>query len=441
MVKTPIADFLNDYNQKEMVRLHMPGHKGVSFSGPENNDITEICGADSLYSPSGIILESENICSSIFNTKRTLYSTEGSSQCIKAMVYLLNYVKKSERIKILAFRNVHKSFIYACALNDCEVDFINSDDNDDSVLSCRISCERIEHLLSNNTYDAVYLTSPDYLGKMSDIKSISEICHRHNAIMLVDNAHGAYLHFLNEKMHPIDLGADICCDSAHKTLPVLTGGAYLHLSDNVPNVLVDNAKEAMNMFGSTSPSYLILNSLDLCNKYLDEKMAIALKKMTDMTKATKHILSDNGWKVIESEPLKITVVAPKGKTGFEIADMMRKRGVECEFADKNFVTSMFSTFNSEDDVRKFIQSLKENDEKEASIIPSVHGCKKVMDIRRAMYSSKETVKCEKALNRICSDVHVSCPPAVPIVMPGELIDQQAIDLLNYYEIKYIDVVK
>ena len=114
----------------------------------------------------------------------------------------------------------------------------------------------------------VYLTSPDYLGFVQDVAGLSAVCHAHGLPLLVDNAHGAYLHFLKEgSRHPIQLGADLCCDSAHKTLPVLTGGAYLHLG---PSVQADEAavRNALALFGSTSPSYLILQSLDAANAIL-----------------------------------------------------------------------------------------------------------------------------------------------------------------------------
>ena len=229
----PICHFVQEYAEANALRLHMPGHKGVAFSGPEREDITEICGADSLYSASGIIDESEKICSGLFNSKKTLYSTEGSSQCIKAMVYLLKYTRKHSRTRILATRNVHKSFLYACALCDCDVDWIYSEEDKSSVCSCKVCSDRVDRILETEEYDGVYITSPDYLGNLADVKGIAEVCHKHDVPLLVDNAHGAYLHFLDEKMHPLDLGADICCDSAHKTLPVLTGGAYLHFSEEM----------------------------------------------------------------------------------------------------------------------------------------------------------------------------------------------------------------
>jgi arginine/lysine/ornithine decarboxylase len=130
---------------------------------------------------------------------------------------------------------------------------------------------------------------------MPDIKSISAICKKHGVLLIVDNAHGAYLEFLSEPMHPIKLGADICCDSAHKTLPVLTGGAYLHISPESAKLFADKAKKSLALFGSTSPSYLILQSLDAANKYIAdgyrEKLAEFIKAVIDIYLAEKTLIA------------------------------------------------------------------------------------------------------------------------------------------------------
>ena len=149
------------------------------------------------------------------------------------MVYLLSLYGKQQGKKplIAAARNAHKAFLTAAAMLDAEVQWLYPR-HPDSYLSCDLSPEELEEFLQSapEKPTAVYLTSPDYLGNTADIRRLAEVCHRWGVLLAVDNAHGAYLKFLPKSMHPIDLGADICCDSAHKTLPVLTGGAYLHLS-------------------------------------------------------------------------------------------------------------------------------------------------------------------------------------------------------------------
>ena len=271
-METPICDFVKKYAESGAMRLHMPGHKGVSLLGMERMDITEIGGADSLYEASGIIRESERNASALFGSE-TFYSTEGSSHCIRAMLYLtaLHAKQTGKKPLIAAGRNAHRTFLSAAALMDFEVMWLTAE-NQESYLSCRIGARELEEKLraAEKKPTAVYLTSPDYLGNTADIAAIAEVCHRQEILLLVDNAHGAYLRFLPESRHPIDLGADICCDSAHKTLPALTGAAYLHVSDRAADLFRGQAKNSLALFGSTSPSYLILQSLDAVNRYLAE---------------------------------------------------------------------------------------------------------------------------------------------------------------------------
>ena len=244
MMDTPICDFVRAYNEKSPVRLHMPGHKGAPFLGCEALDITEFDGADDLFCPDGIIEKSEKNASEIFGA-HTFYSTGGSTLAIQTMLRLFLLYSKERNVppKILAARNVHKAFINAAALLNIDVDFIYPK-SAASYYSCPIKKSDVERALSSDSsVSAVYITSPDYIGNISDIKGISEICKKRGVLLLVDNAHGAYLKFLKDDLHPIALGADMCCDSAHKTLPVLTGGAYLHISKNAPDFLFQNVKQ------------------------------------------------------------------------------------------------------------------------------------------------------------------------------------------------------
>ena len=222
-MQTPIADFIRKYIDSDISRLHMPGHKGKGTLGCEQWDITEIEGADALYEADGIIRQSCENASTLFGSATTLYSTEGSSQCIRAMLYLaITNRRHRGRPVVVAARNVHKAFVYAAALLDFDVVWLYPQQGVNSICSCPITAEQVESTLAGLEMPpaAVYLTSPDYMGGMADISAIAKVCHRHGTILAVDNAHGAYLKFLPQSLHPLDLGADICCDSAHKTLPV-----------------------------------------------------------------------------------------------------------------------------------------------------------------------------------------------------------------------------
>lgn len=440
---TPIADFVRTYAASNMSRFHMPGHKGKSMLGCENYDITEIHGADSLYEADSIIAESEKNATELFGSAKTLFSTEGSSQCIRAMLYLAMLQKKEGvRPTIVAARNVHKAFIYAATLLDFDAIWLWPEEQSESICSCLISPKEIEAVLQENkSVVAVYITSPDYLGGQADIKEIAEVCHRNGTVLAVDNAHGAYLRFLEPSQHPLDLGADICCDSAHKTLPVLTGGAYLHISKNAPKVFLEQAKYAMGLFGSTSPSYLIMTSLDLCNQYLIDNYKERLQRIIKVKDDCVVQLVDAGWRVRNSDPLKLTIEIPNGVSSHALTEKLRQHHVECEYADSDFVVFMYTPENMEEDLEQIILALGENKftYKEKERLPVVHTTQ-MMSIREAMFATPETVPIKDALGRICRVPTVSCPPAIPIAVPGELIDADVIKLFEYYGIENVDVV-
>ena len=171
-MNTPIADFVKNYAYDEYARFHMPGHKGNAFLGCEAYDITEVKGADALYEADGIIAESEKNAAYLFGSGRTVYSTEGSSQCIKAMLHLaLTYKKRSGRPYVIAARNAHKAFLYAVALLDLDVVWLWPDEMN-SICSCKVTAGQIAEEINKRDEMpiAVYLTCPDYLGGMLDIE-------------------------------------------------------------------------------------------------------------------------------------------------------------------------------------------------------------------------------------------------------------------------------
>lgn len=442
-MKAPICDFVKEYAKSNSLKLHMPGHKGKELLGFESLDITEIDGADSLYEASGIIAESEANASTIFGCD-TYYSTEGSSQCIRAMVYLLMLHAKNngEKPYILAGRNAHKTFHSAIALVDIDVDWIYPD-NAENYLSCNISAERISEILKkcDKKPTAVYLTSPDYLGNVLDISGIADVCHKNGILLAVDNAHGAYLKFLTSSKHPIDLGADICCDSAHKTLPVLTGGAYLHLANGLKNELGANVKNALSLFGSTSPSYLILQSLDMANVYL-EAYGNRLSTFISRVDLLKNQLSQGGYDLYGNEPLKIMVQTKKyGYYGNEFAKILNEKGIVCEFADSDFVVLMLTPeIEDLDKIAEIMLSILKKEAKDEAI-PKFSLPKRGMSIREAVLLPFEALPVEQCLGRVVAITSVGCPPAVPIAVAGEVIDENVLACFKYYGIKECNVVK
>ena len=441
-MKTPIVSFLKSYQEKSPVRMHMPGHKGAGILGFEGMDLTEIYGADELFAAEGIIKESEQNASSLFGCP-TYYSTQGSTLCIQTMCTILcqDAKSKGKKPKILAGRNAHRSFIHAAALLDFEIEWLygNSD-----YLSCKIHAEDLEKAIIESLPTAVYLTNPDYLGNLLDIQSLASVCKKHNVLLAIDNAHGAYLRFLEPSLHPIDLGADLCCDSAHKTLPVLTGGAYLHLSDSLNQVWKNDVKHFMEYFSSTSPSYLIMASLDATNEVLDTTFKKSLSECIQRVDGLKNALIQHGYTILSGEPMKITISTKEfGYTGNEIANLLMECDIYPEFYDSDYIVLMPSPYNTKDDLKRLETCLCGIDRKPILINkpPKLEQSKKAMNVRQALFSSSITLDVSKSLGQVCSSVTVSCPPAILPVIPGEVISESSIEVMKYYGIETVRVVK
>ena len=437
MISTPVCDFVRAYAASAPVRLHMPGHKGRGILGCESLDITEIRGADDLYHPEGILARSEENASRLFGC-RTVYSAEGSSLAIRAMLYLA-YTRSGCKGRCLAGRNAHKSFLHTAVLLDFPISWLWAGD---SYLSCPVTAETVEAAILEEKEKpfAVYLTSPDYLGNLAPVGEIANVCHRHGVPLLVDNAHGAYLKFLPRSLPPMDLGADLCSDSAHKTLPVLTGGAYLHMG---PDWTTEEAKAAMALFGSTSPSWLILQSLDGANPAM-ERLPGDIAALAPHIAALKGALLAHGFALVGAEPLKITGPAAKfGYSGEEMAEILEKQGIFCEFADGDFLVFMLTPRNTPEELdrlRAALCALPRGVRQEEPPIALARP-KAACTPRQAAFAPRETIPVENSLGRILALANVSCPPAVPIVMCGEEIDEAAREALCRCGVEEVTVIK
>lgn len=445
-----ISEFLSDYERSDFSRLHMPGHKGCPLTGCEPQDITEIKGADSLYTADGIIAESERLTADAFGSRRTCYSAEGSSLSIKAMLAAARRYYGRD-ITVASPRNCHAAFINGCALLGIEPVWISPDSPRSALCECCASPSAVTAALDRSHADAVYITSPDYYGNLADIAGIARVCRERGALLLVDNAHGAYLKFTETTsgnlLHPLDLGADMVCDSAHKTLPVLTGGGYLHISKSAPAELADEAKSAMLLFGSTSPSYLILRSLDRCAELLHQDLPQKIAECCRRTAEIKNLMRSRDIPDLSAEPLKITVDARQcGHDGFALAELMRREKIEPEYSDPAAVVLMLSPYNSERDfarLEKFFTELTvtpcgdlQTNLSELFAVPQ----ERAVSTREAMLAAARAIPVEKAEGMICARAAMNCQPAVAIVMPGEIISPAAVKILKKYSISEIFVL-
>ncbi len=442
MNSTPIYSALSNHNKLDFSSFHTPGHKSSGFF-PENLlslDYTELPDTDALFEADGVILEAEKNLSALFSTKRSLISSGGCTLAIQAMLRLaLNYGKK-----MLFSRNIHRSAVNAIALLGIEPLWIMPKSKS-GCFTGRIMPDDIEMAIKNNcNISACYITCPDYYGELSDIKSIAEICHKYNILLLVDNAHGSHLAFMKNNMHPIHLGADMSACSLHKTLPVLTGGAVLNIGNEN---LISDAKNAMAMFGSTSPSYPIMASIDLCTDYMMNNGGISaymeledriakIKKLA----CNKSITQPNGY----CDPLRVCINTQSvGICGDEQIEYFHRYKIEPEFCDGKNAVFICTPFNTERDFLRLENAIKNMPDKKIAPNNSIDIPlpDTVLSPRGAMLSESETVLVDDSLGRIAADTACPCPPGIPVVMPGEIIDSNSVLQLKIYGFKQIKVVR
>lgn len=428
-MNTPIHDFLRAYSVENPVRCHMPGRKGTDL------DITEIDGADSLYESSGIIRSSEENASALFGSGSTLFSCGGSTLAIQTMLASVKAAYPNKN-RVAASRFCHRSLVSACALLGLEIDWITPQ----SFLSCNVSVKEAEKRISDRTL-CLFVQSIDYYGGECDIADLSLLCRAKKLPLLVDNAHGAYLVFT--PFHPLKQGADMTADSAHKTLPCLTGGAYLHISENAPKAFTERAKELMAIFGTSSPSYLIMDSLDLCNRHIADERERAESVFAEVKKL-KTALMTAGYKLRKSDALRITLDACKyGYSGNELGSLLRQNGVSCELADSRYVVLLFSTGQNLSDFPRILEAAKKIARKPEteSKGPDFTLPTAVFSPRDALFSPSEEIALTEAEGRVCASIVCPCPPCVPLVMPGELFTASAVELMKVYGVEKVRVVK
>lgn len=444
---TPLKRALDEYIRQDYARLHMPGHKGASIS-PFGElmayDVTEVEGTDSLFEDDGPLKELEEIFTRLYDTKETVMSAGGSTLCIQAMLRMV--AKKDGRI--LAGRNIHAAAVNAMALLGLEPVWVYPNRKQEERLIGEISPDEIRSVLEKEKQEgtldslcAVYVTSPDYFGVMSDIRSIAQIAHEYGLPLLVDNAHGAHLHFLKEEYHPMQLGADLCCDSLHKTMPALTGAALLHTSDAK---YCPQMNGAMTVFGSTSPNYLIMLSMDSTAAFLMQDGAERIQQTVTRCEELRQKAREKGFVLPQHcDPMRLTL--PLAGTGWDAQNfrkLLRKHKIMEEYLSDSGCVLLFSPFNREEDFKRTEALLDEVliQKQPFTAFPIVPSGK-VMSLREAFLSPKESVPVEKAEGRIAAQVKITCPPGIPLVMPGERLHKEIIKILKNSGIFVIDVVK
>ena len=423
----PLYDRLTEHIKLGRSSFHTPGHKGNFFT-PEliKLDLTELPDTDALFEASGVILRCERAAARLFGAERSLISAGGCTLAIQAMLRIASL----RGGRLLLARNSHRSAVNAAALLGIEPVWIMPEGG--KSYTGRITPEAVEQAFDEHPdITACYITSPSYYGELCDVKGIAGVCHSHGALLLVDNAHGSHLAFMKENVHPLALGADMTACSLHKTLPVLTGGALLNISSGT---LAECAKSAMSLFGSTSPSYMIMASIDKCISYMFSEGAAAYRKCEDDVGELKKLAAGLGIPQPEGhcDPLRLTLnTASRGISGERAQlDFFEKMNIDCEFCDGENAVMIFTPFNTERDILRVREAISELGKlREISEINGRNEVppelpEKVLSLREAVLSIPEMISVADAAGRIAADTVCPCPPGVPLIMPGELIDEK-----------------
>ena len=436
---------LKEYVNKGYSSFHTPGHKCADFFPDDllSLDLTELPETDALYEADGIILETEKKLAHLFSAKYSLISAGGCSLAIQAMLKLASDCGK----KILMARNSHRTAINAAALLGLEPVWL-CPKSEGNLFTGRISPNDVEKALeANREITACYITSPSYYGELCDIKKIANICHRHNVLLLVDNAHGSHLAFMEKKLHPILLGADMSACSLHKTMPVLTGGAVLNINNEA---LIPYAKRSMSLFGSTSPSYPIMASIDLCCEYMQNSDGITqYRQLEERIDKIKRLAENHG--AVQPtglcDPLRVSVnTSVFGITGTKQIEYFHRHMAEPEFCDGHNAVFICTPFNSDTDLSRLENAIVELTSLSAKNynIESINFYSlpdKAMSLREAVLSHSETVRLSEAHSRIAADTACPCPPGIPLIMPGEIINEEVVKQLRSCGFTEIQCIK
>lgn len=410
-----VNDFLKEYNSSGISRFHMPGHKGKApfLNLNLKDDITEIGGADFLYKSRGIISSLESKIGDLYNALSAI-SCGGCTLCIQTAICAV-----PDNFNIIAQRESHLSFYNACALLRRNPILVSHDKFKGDEFYCEI-----ENALKTNGQSGVFVTSPNYYGELLNIKKLSTICKKYDSLLIVDNAHGSHLKFLKEDIHPLTLGADLSCDSLFKTLPVLTGGAVLHIKPGLFNK--DFIKYKMSLFGSTSPSYLILNSIDSAFDWLAEN---GYKKFSELKNQTDAIKSIKSVRFLNTEPSKITIDCLKsGLDGRSLYNILKQNKIEAEFFDLRYLVLMASPFNSDLDfvrLKTALNNIKINNKKQYTV-PEIHLPRRKLPITDAYFSPSVAVDVDCAKGKTAARPLFTFPPGTPFILPGEEFDDYSV---------------
>jgi lysine decarboxylase len=452
------------YNQlkkyrKKVYPFHMPGHKlgrKFNFKNIAKIDVTEVKGTDNLHNPSGIIDEAQLKAAKTFGADRTYFLVNGSTGGI---ISAITSVCK-EKDQILIARNSHKSVYNAILLNNLIPTYLYPEILGNGLLGGINPNEVEEKLEKNKDIKMVVITSPTYEGYVSDIKAIAEITHIYKSVLMVDEAHGS--HFRFDEYFPktsLQQGADIVIQSTHKTLNSITQSAMLHTKGN--NIDNNRLQNALSIFQTSSPSYILMTSLDNCRAILDTRgdklFNIYVKRLQGCRQKLKTGLKNlqlvddeiiDKKQIIDIDYSKIVIdCTDTDITGTQLDRILREKyNIQVELSGLNHIIAMTSICDSKYGFNKLVKSLIEIDNtliknnKEIEIYDIINNAEVRYNPRDAFNKNKLEMRLENAVGEISGDFVIPFPPGIPLVVPGEVITEKSIDLINRYKEVGIEIM-
>ena len=418
-MKESLLTKLTEYS-KAFLPFHMPGHKRNFKSSqiPYEIDITEVDGFDNLHELNGILKDTSDLAKSIYNSYASFPLVNGSTCGILAGIYILAQDNK----KILIAQNCHKSVYNAAEILGLKTYYVVPDMYDGGIFG-KVSAKSVEEQIKAHNIGIVVITSPTYEGVISDIPAIYHVCKKNGVHLLVDCAHGAHLFDLHKE-------CDICVMSLHKTLPSLTQTAVLNVFSDC--VDIDKVKHALSIFETSSPSYILLASIDECLRYVSEN-----KDDFDMFKENLNVFYDKASKLSN---LKVTHFDDLGKIIIFSSDTKKLKGllrdekIEIEMESENYLLLIATVCDTKEALDALLDALFRIDKKidgtykvKKTAVPSV---KKSKEIGQALKTKGVFLDISECLGKISLEYIFAYPPGSPIVVPGEVITKEVIDYLK-----------
>ncbi len=445
---------LEEYTSSDAYPFHMPGHKRNMEDTEWLNsyDITEIPGFDDLHHPEGVLNDLMSEAARLYGTKDTFYLVNGSTCGILASISAACMREK----RVLLARNSHKSAYHAVEIMGLEAVYVYPEWTSIAVQGSISPAEVKKALEENPDIKAVYITSPTYDGVVSDIKSIAEISHEKGTVLIVDEAHGAHFPFADTGFpkSAIALGADLVIQSVHKTLPSPTQTALLHICSD--RVLKKDIMHYLNVFESSSPSYLLMAGINDALRFMEKsgaerlrELSVRIDEFADKARRELKLIrvitnTDEETGIFDKDRSKIIInTSAAGISGEELSERLRKEyQIQLEMASEEYAVALCSVMDTEVGFERLYEALKEIDAslkgkalqiKTASedFVSSVYKkAKQTLSIKTAFLSEKETVAVAESAGRVSGEYVYMYPPGIPILCPGEVVSEELIKGIN-----------